>query len=725
MRIQATDAKKGMNIKMKNVKILFLLLMIIICLCLVSCDTAKEPARHFQTSWSGDIWSFGLVYDELITCQSGKFFFASDGNSIGYYNLENGEHTALAKLPVSAMYAREDELFVISSGSLTVIDMVGEIVSETPLGIEFSENGKMKIYTDGKIAVITEIANTASRQTNRIFFVDLQSGKVTECDVKSDSTLTDVYSIGKKDGRIFVLTCRYSDKSGRLKNGVFELDGKNGKLDLISALDGDCGFFFSEKDGMIYYITDRDGVLGFCQSDTDGNVRTLRSIFKDKYLEATGEYSPRKINLFICGELFFSDGYFIISDPVNHTVSVVCTHDEDGKTLYVIYPTDVPFDSSAEVHEETAFDNISRDFVSFEEREDCKVYGITYPINEYVRRLSMKMLAGEDDFDVVYADRFDEGSILSATLRYKLYEPLQNYDAIKEKIGNLVPEAVEYMTVDGDFIGVPYQIDGHALAVNPKFNDTSLILPDGEWTLDNFFALCEEAIPYCDKTTALIFSPEEWIIEEIIESGLQSGSFDESLFRSAVEQIVRYKSLGVFSTYSQVDTILLEDVTIPARENIITVREGNTVIPRPKVNGEKHAALSAFVFVSSQSKNKELGAKYAAMHMDEDFICRQEREKSYLSTADEYYTLEWDDGMFHGSMNSGEWINENADIGEYRKMLIEKYPDVFSGTTIYTVDCREIAQKVREVFAAIETGELTTDGAANELYTYTKRRYIE
>lgn len=101
---------------------------------------------------------------------------------------------------------------------------------------------------------------------------------------------------------------------------------------------------------------------------------------------------------------------------------------------------------------------VSRSDVTEEYDED---YDITVDMKYYngglfTDKMRLKMLAGDNDYDVVLLE--GDTTLLPQILKYDLYLHLENYDNITSGFDKMIDGLDELMTYNGHLFGIPYVV---------------------------------------------------------------------------------------------------------------------------------------------------------------------------------------------------------------------------------------------------------------------------
>lgn len=722
----------------------FTLLISVILLTAASCEKDDPVMMQYNITDLSDK-SYLLTYQENnIYPADGKIYAVTpedaDKKMLGYYDTaQNMAYTEIADLSASALYVLEDEIFIFSENKLQILANDGETIKTFEIHEDISDE-----WMDSELYASKEsIAAVCISNNSEVLFsdIDRRNDNIKTATAKSEYSIFNVYHIEKTEKNTYQLICGYADEMDMLVNGLFSYHTDSNKLELLHVYDGSTGY--DRLGNYIYTINPDFSVLQLMQLSDDGeSSEFLRNIGMDKYIEQVKDECDLELKGFRCDKLFFTGDAYLIWDSENHIVNVYSLPElTNNNTLNILYPVNCELNITAGQLDTTTFTDVDYDMITFENQENCVVRAKTYSVSEFTDRLRMKLLAGENDFDIVYADRCERGDILSAILRYQLYMPLEDYPQITVNLENLASGVAEFMTYDGHLIGSPYQFGGTAYIVNSEFYNTGLPLPGADWTLNDFYELCEAAIPHCIEkngiTTALTHMPEQWIISSIIQNGYESGSINREALENAVKKIAYYTQIGVFASYRDADVILLETINIPVQGSVSDDRGDGKILPLPAVEGKRYAPLNSFVFVNRNTTNPEVSANYISMLLSDDFVSKAGKQKTYYAKdTSSYFSLVWGD-TFTSRLPSGTTIEANKwnrlpeEFNTAEQYYLSATNEIFPGTSVYTIDSPVSLvgggtwAKVRNVFNRIGTGEITPEKGADEIYKYACARYME
>jgi len=725
-------------------RLTFITLATVFLLTLASCrKNDAEPIIKYKMTELTDICYQLKNSEAAIFPYDGKIYASTgvgaDSAKIGYYDISKDmEYTCLAELSANALYVNDNGIYALSGDKVTVIDHDGQVTKEYDIALKYSDDIYIGINVSDSSVIVTE----TSQDECFIHILNAETGAEKVISPDSDYDIDKIYYAEQKNKNDFVLICRYTDALDLLKNGLFEYSLDDNELSYICDCEGEFSYDYIAEENAVYTINCDYSVLQLMRINEKNDTEILRNVSMEKYMELLKNAVGNEPKTFSCHKVFYTGQSFIIWEKYTYTVNIYSYQmSADGETITALYPVKGEINFSDGTRESTVYDDIDYDMITFENLYDCRVRSKTYQISEFTDRLRMKLLAGEDDFDIVYADRCDRGDILSAILRYQLYLPLESYTGIVKNLENLAGGVADFMTYDGHLIGCPYSFGGISFIVNDAFYDSGLTLPDKDWTMDDFYALCDSAVlnGAVNSTTALFFSPARWIFAAIIQNGIDNGKLEYEEIERAVEKIDYYTKLGVFSDYRKADVIMIASVDIPpqAKQDYAKDVSMEKVLSIPLYNGKKYAPLNSFVFVNRKTRHDELSAAYIEMLLSEDFVPSISGDKTFFAVnPDSYFTLEWGDSVsiaFRGidGLEVNKWNKIPLKMSNAKKYFASKISDVFVGMQISSLDSAYIMNEngtwtlINSVMNQLEAGEITTKQAADSIYSHAKARYME
>lgn len=651
----------------------------------------------------------------------------SENGGIGYYDpASEMEYTKIADYSADNIWVDDETIVLLHDDVVTMMDMTGNVFSEWKIDLSEGQINRSELCGSKEriFAVLRTKAENTDTQTFAVT-IDRTDGNVTTTELTGDYHLYSLMSVSHEKNNSFIILATYRYANGNtLYPGVFRYDTDTAILEYLYDFEGETNADY--VDGKVYSFTDSMTVLQLAETSNQGeDVSILRNIGYDTFYKQFNVAIGTENENMHYTSLYCTGHDYIIWNGEQHVMAVYSLDaPADGQTLNVIYPiTEMTNDRV----EKAYVGDVEYDMMWFEEQENCVIKAQMYPVTEYADRLRMKLLAGEEDMDIIYATNCEEGDLLSAILRYQLYLPLENYSSITENFSAFADGVREYMTYEGHLIGVPYQFGTQGFIVTEEYKNLGLPVPETDWTLDDFFAICEDAAEFCGDDVALSPLPQSWIIKSLIQNSCAEGAVDYDLIFDTVAKIYHYYKEGLFASYNNAETFLLNDrVNIPAQSwTYYSSEYFSTVVPAPTVGGKRYAPLSSFTFIYEKSLNVDLAVKYLTMLSSGEFAAKIDDGKTYFMKApDSYFYLIWEDG-WNGQYEKFTWNKETEELRGDNGKLVEITSEVFPGTSIQTIDDTETDQKLNEVFDQLFMDAITVEEATEMIVSFVKYRYFE
>ncbi len=477
---------------------------------------------------------------------------------------------------------------------------------------------------------------------------------------------------------------------------------------------------YNPADGRVYYnIADKISASEYAYSEkgSDG-IRRIRTLREDtRYqntIAAVGENAERPTNNWT-----YYTGYdIILYDSKNHCTAVLNLPSAENEVLTLLIPhnkyTHIR-DSDSRITEA-----LSREITAFEAETGAYVDCLTYPADELVERLRMKMLAGENDFDVVYYDtKYD--NFTAALLNYGLFLPLEESKIILENFENYMDGVQEIMTYGGHLYGVPRSIKASAVFIGTEYRMAGLPQIDTDWTAEDFWNVCEAALTVDDKLGDGALDGLYFLLEQ----GLQSGKMDEDAIAAYLTAQKKYTNAGVFSGDSQfplLDTLMLSPSLV---KNLTSPKfSGKKIVPLPAANGTRYASADTFLFINSRTENRELALKYLELMSSPEIAGELVTGRStLLKDPSLYYEIT---GGLSLDLSWKDYEKTTPEDLEALTVICEALETVLRGSSpyVYILD-DEFPAEVSQIRQAVIHGTLTPEEGAKKLSYAARYRYLE
>jgi len=706
------------------------LLILLAILCLTGCNaeqTAELPEQEeanlpvpneiYRTDDIAD--GYLLLGNALSVCPYENRIYTASGDNVGYYDTETMQYTSLASVPVEQIVVNEDELIVRSGEKISVLDMTGTVTAEWSIP-EIEEDDSEIHMSASDEYVVVELWERAEDRSFNISMITLS---------REDSSVNVYPLVGEKvpytllgvkpgaNGEFIITADYYNTGDDKLQPGLFRFSAKNGSLEYLYNFDG---FDTTDyADGNVYSVLMSMSILQFTETSANGEeTQILRSIGHDRICTSLEEILPDDPDRLYCDALYYTGMDFLVWDEEKHVLAVFDAHPSiDGRTLNILYPATEQTDDG---WDKPQVCNVEYSVMKFEEQYGCSVNTQRYPVSEFADRLRMKLLAGDADMDVIHMDKCDQGDLLLSILRYELYLPLEDHTPILENYQTFADGVQEFMTYDGHLIGIPYAFGSNGVLVTDAYLDTGLPVPSEDWTLDDYWSLCEQAAEFCNDSTVLSEQPQNWIMKAILQKGIADGRINRKAVLDAVEKLYRYENQGLFGSFLDSKTVLLDSrVSIPAQSAYYYA--GNMtgqVVSYPAIEKKQYAPLKSFVFANKNTDVPDLALNYLAMLSGEEFAPKIDDYKTYfMKDPESYFNIHWDD--------DSSWIREKEIPMGSNEYLVKITSDVFPGTSMLTLDEPSADETIADVFRRLYADEITPEQTADEIVSYANYRYFE
>ena len=562
---------------------------------------------------------------------------------------------------------------------------------------------------------------------NVIYVIDRNTNEIDTYDytkVRDGDTLEKIIPTSKENE--FILVGNYQ---------VYSLDATNGKYDMV--YDGVNGYIvdYSPNDNCLYFMdqsnTSGEILIGRITLPS-GEINVVRNT-NEEYIfarikpvvEAAGKEA--KGSYFVT--VFYTESGFMFWTQSNSVIWVLPEEVNDtGEEITVIYrnsPSIVTLHSSDYVSGFGWMNGImERMNTQFEEEKKIAVNAKGYAHDKFVENLRVKLLAGDDDYDVVMLEHADE--LLASILNYNLYLPLEAYDSISSGFDKYFDGVRDVMSYDGHIFGIPYYLTVEGFTSE---NDTiDKLSPD--YTLDDFWNFCEESgssrIMFCTKLTN--HKPFYYIISSILEDGMKKGDISPDTILECIETYMKYRKAGSLNLNPPGDGPLriIGGIGGTLSSNF-DEREYKGLRSLPTYDGKRYVNIESMVYINSKTKNTDLAVQYLSMLVSDDYLAWiTEYQKSYLAKdKDSYFCFSPEpnklENEYRRTKLSGE---ENFYMRGCNPFLVDNGEDIFvnAAPRIYTGSLEEM---INEVYDGLNEGKLTEEEAADKIYSEASYQLME
>ena len=561
---------------------------------------------------------------------------------------------------------------------------------------------------------------------NKIYAIDRKTNETTPYDYENsrdNDTLGRI--IPTSNGSKFVIIGTFQ---------AYDFDAATGKIELLYDRANSYSNDYSKNENCLYFVEKyTDGAINLGKTQLpDGEKTTVRSTDCEYFypeikslVEAAGKEA--KDNWF--SGIFYTESGYLLWDSMNKVICVFPEKVNDtGEEITVFYryspSTAVTSMPDYEVEFGWMSGAMTRMNTQFEEENKIAVNAKGYAHDKFVENLRVKLLAGDDDYDVVMLEHADE--LLASILNYNLYLPLEAYDSISSGFDKYFDGVRDVMSYDGHIFGIPYYLTVEGFT--SEDNTIDKLSPD--YTLDDFWKLCEEfgssRIMFCTKLTN--HKPFYYIISSVLEDGMRKGEISRDTLLECIETYMKYRKAGSLNLNPPGNGPLriIGGIGGTLASNF-DERKYKGLRSLPTYDGKRYFNIKSMAYINSKTKNTDLAVQYLSMFVSDEYLTWENSyEKSYLAKdVDSYFCFS---PMGSGAENEYKKLKLSGEENFYMRgcnpFLVENGGDLFvnAAPRIYTGSLEDM---INEVYDGLTEGKLTAEEAADKIYSEASYQLME
>ena len=717
---------------MKKICLTLLLIFMLAVVC--GCRTIEINSDKYKC----DAIPEGIYYleDEPVAVYpyDNKFYEATNYNgNIGYREPETMEYHLLCNIENKELHdIYVDDTGIYVSGEYVVydIDFEGNIRNQIDLPDLGASISQYSLAINKKYIAVCCFYHVEQREgwENVIYVIDRNTNEITTYDYKKfkdGDTLEKILPTSKENE--FILVGNYQ---------VYTFDASNGKYELL--YDGVNAFEidYSPKENRLYFIHD---ILSSMSSLELGSItlpegeKNIARILELEYLYPKIKAEVEENGGTAAGpwlyDVFYTESGFIVWEQSNHVMLVKPEKVNDtGEKITVLYRYMPPVTTMLQSNYETEFgwmhNAMERMNTQFEEENKIAVNAKGYAHDKFVENLRLKLLAGDDDYDVVMLEHADE--LLASILNYNLYLPLETYDSISSGFDKYFDGVRDVMSYNGHIFGIPYYLTVEGFTSE----DNTIDKLSSDYTLDDFWKLCEEfgssRLMFC--TTLTNHKPFYYIISSVLEDGMKKGDISRDTILECIETYMKYRKAGSLNLNPPGDGPLriIGGIGGTLASNF-DERKYKGLRSLPTYDGKRYFNIKSMAYINSKTKNTDFAVQYLSLLMSDDYLSWGDAyQKSYLANdKDSYFYLSLGENKVE---NEYKKIKVPAGEDDYMSrgnvFLVDNGEDIFvnAAPRIYTGSLEE---KINEVYDGLNEGKLTAEEAADKIYSEASYQLME
>ena len=711
------------------------LLLMLILIIMFGCKVSDKPADD-ERRYACDAILDGIYYfddePDVVYPYGNKFYEASyNTGNVGYREPENMEYHLLYNVGEEAA----DDIYVDESGIYTVgghvvyhIDFYGNVIEKTELPeFEVVQDGYCISASENYITVCYRyVKENGADFENKIYVIDRKTNEITQYDYqKSHDNDTLGRIIPTSNGSKFVIIGTFQ---------AYDFDAATGKIELLYERANSHSNDYSKNDNCLYFFEKyMSGEINFGRTQLpDGEKTIVRSTDSEYFypeIKSLVEDAGREAKENWFSGIFYTESGYILWDKLNKVICVFTEKvNETGEEITVLYrysPSTVEtLQPDYEVEFGWMHGAMERMNTQFEEENKIAVNAKGYAHDKFVENLRLKLLAGDDDYDVVMLEHADE--LLASILNYNLYLPLETYDSISSGFDKYFDGVRDVMSYDGHIFGIPYYltVDGFT----SEDNTIDKLNPD--YTLDDFWNFCEESgssrILFC--TTLTNQKPFYYIISSILEDGMKKGEISRDTILECIETYMKYRKAGSLNLDPPGNGPLriIGGIGGTLSSNF-DEREYKGLRSLPTYDGKRYVNIESMAYINSKTKNTDFAVQYLSMLVSDDYLAWiTEYQKSYLAKdKDSYFYLSLGENkVANGYKKIKVTGEENVYMRGCNPFQVENGGDIFvnAAPRIYTGSLEDM---INEVYDELNEGKLTAEEAADKIYSEASYQLME
>ncbi len=744
-------------------KKLGLLITFTAALTLLTSCTAENPAQSYIDRYNCDPYhdsAYIVADDTSAVCVYDNKIYTS-GESIGYYDLQNDfTYTTLVEndpdvIPAERYVSEWQEvrqlgdtplldvnkngIYYASGTTAKHYDLSGNLVKSYEIpALDGWETGKCGAFSGSGGYDFMIVRYYKRDEEGReidgeaYLYIFDENGIITEKSIKKTEgfTFSRVINLypGENDEEIYVhalVINKDIDVNGIY--AVYKINLKTGGFTFTHEFKG------GEESTVI--IGEKWGASGITrgfeviENDDFTSLRAVSYSHRFETIKKTVMRTNGTVEAVGAKDIAFTGYNFVEWDYCNNVVLFWNAVESDsGENLTVLVPEkDFNRDGTylgAGTMDSALFDS----FLQFEEENDVSVKQIGIDSAVFVDKVRMKMLAGDDDYDVVLLEQAPE--LLEPILRYQLYLPLENYKKITSGFQRYMDGIDSLMTYDGHLYGIPYHVTGSKLAVEPRMSELGLKIPDSDTSLDEFWQICAEADDIGEgiMNERMAFG---LILSNVVEDGLQNNNLTREAVESAVNKWLDFCEKRVFNGEYGSPNLMRETYATYFAEESSSDNDIYTAVPTVTDGGKRYFNVEKMIYANAKTKNPDLAAEYLALLLSEDYISSVKTFSKSFLVKDTMSYFTYTIGNFE---NGYKKIKKPFMLDSRVMKSIDAGGVVFKNAAprLYTWDMidnmlvtGEFGSYFKSIADKLLEGSMTADEAIEQIYTDAKYKILE
>ena len=635
----------------------------------------------------------------------GQNFWLLTTQGIVQMNLETETTALFSKEKAELISVNAYGIFVLTQTSLKQEYFNGDIIRE--ISLESPQDAIFAAFDAGtKYAVyaLRESGNDA----DRLYCVDLGSGRISEIafpwnDLYTHLTIQTI-TYGEDDTFYFTAAPDLSvyEANGRFR--LYSLNAKSGKAEEIGLIQTPTVMStdYDPANRFLYLIgTEAGSVKAYNLKNGEETNASL--------------YDPQKVTTMgfehnaIVSRVFYTGSNFILWSKEDKNIQIVKA-EASVDSLRILCS-----ENAASVYSISA---LIREYRG----KTVTIQLITYSDSEYDDKLRMKLLAGDDDFDIFIMTQDREDAWLWDVLRNGAFEPLDGYACFAENRKEMFKSLQNMMTdLNGRTYGIPLSFNNmySVAGCTDEFTKNGLDYPTEGWTVDDFFELCEKVKAKKKENPDLYVCSDGFlntIILTAVQKSVYDGTIHEDESRLIFARIGQYAADGLFYEETEVkEHYLLRTATLIPNRVKNTSADIAEYRNFPTVSGMTVEYLAGCALINPKSAHKQDAASFLAFITSPEILYGQDSAYSnYI--ADCFFYPGYDNYKNFD-------IKEMYPISERQKEMFDRLDDIPVNMRALTISPSAIGS--RDFIKNLIKGSMSASDASDQVLKTVKYRYFE
>ncbi len=345
---------------------------------------------------------------------------------------------------------------------------------------------------------------------------------------------------------------------------------------------------------------------------------------------------------------------------------------------------------------------------------------VSYEDEIFFDKLNTRLIAGDDDFDLVYVSGsfMDTPVFVNSFLKYKIYTDLSENERLDKNLRETTPGLMNLVSSDGQYAAIPTDVFFRLFSIDRKLVSAS-DLEDGvvRMTMDDLWKIGDELLASGEGRG--LFDQYKWIfLSNLLISELQDqGKFTEdkppenarAIIDDFFAHIERYRDAGILLEGSNPVIKLTDSMMLQNYRKRRDDTERIYVLPVGRVRGKTAVNMIGFVFVNPNSKHKQAALDFLADLTDEEnrYNTKGFGELPLYPGLDNYYINDPSWKAFSQAYAAKRAVPEDISL------LDQKLETIWTCSEPFTVCFSEAADETMNSFFE---GRITGTEAAERLY---------